>query len=217
MINLREYDNLKDSFKGKYDEKISATRNLRRYENELEENSLLYENALKARVVIQEIAQTTQQELEFHISNLVTLALDIVFPDENINFVTRFVQRRNKTECDLLFEEKGNEYHPLDGSGYGAVDVAAFALRLALWTLDPSSEVIILDEPFRDVSPDLQVKVGEMLKTLSDKIGIQIIMVSHAEDVNIQADKTFVIKKSKGQCYLEGQKKTKPKLKLRKK
>ncbi|MDY6957784.1 MAG: hypothetical protein SVK08_01370 [Halobacteriota archaeon] len=217
MISLREYDNLKDTFKEKYDEKISATRNLRQYKTELEENSLLYENSLKARAVIQEIAQETQKELEFHISNLVTLALDIVFPDENIHFVTRFVQRRNKTECDLLFEENGNEYKPLDGSGYGAVDVAAFALRLALWTLDPSSEVMILDEPFRDVSPDLQSKVGEMLKTLSDRIGIQIIMVSHAEDVNIQADKTFVIKKSKDQCYVEGQKKSKPKLKLRKK
>ena len=217
MINLREYDNLKDIFKEKYDEKISLARNLRQYESELQENSLLYENSLKARVLIQEIAQDTQKELEFHISNLVTLALNIVFPDEEIKFVTRFVQRRNKTECDLLFEENGNEYKPLDGSGYGAVDVAAFALRLALWTLDPSSEVMILDEPFRDVSPDLQSKVGEMLKTLSDRIGIQIIMVSHAEDVNIQADKTFVIKKSKDYSYIEGQKVPKPKLKLRKK
>lgn len=216
MIDLTEYENRQRSFKKKYDEKILLARNFRQYKRELEENETLYTDSIKARAVIQEIAQETQQELEFHISNLVTLALDIVFPDENIHFVTRFVQRRNKTECDLLFEENGNEYKPLDGSGYGAVDVAAFALRLALWTLDPSSEVIILDEPFRDVSPDLQSKVGEMLKSLSDKLQIQILMISHAEDVNIQADKTFVIKKSKGESYVLGQKKPKPKLKLRK-
>ena len=217
MIDLNEFEKLHQSFKVKYDEKLSLARNLHQYKSELVENSAKYENSIKARALIQEIAQETQQEIEFHISNLVTLAISIVFPDDDIKFVTRFVQRRNKTECDLLFEEDGNEYRPLDGSGYGAVDIAAFALRLALWSLNPSSEVMILDEPFRDVSPDLQSRVGEMLKTLSDKLGIQIVMVSHAEDVNIQADKTFIIKKNKNGSYLQGQKVNKPKLKLRRK
>ena len=215
VIDLTAYETIKVSFRNSLNEKIAASRNLLMYRSELEENSVRYENALKARALIQEISQQTQKELEFHISNLVTLAISIVFPDENINFVVRFEKRRNKTECDLLFEENGNEYKPLEGSGYGTVDVAAFALRLALWSLNPSMEIMILDEPFRDVSPDLQDRVGEMVKSLSDKLGLQIIMVSHAEDVNIQADKTFVIKKKNGISYIEGQKINKPKLKLK--
>jgi len=217
VIDLTSYEKIKKSFQDKLTEKITASRNLRVYKNELVENSTKYENALKARALIQEISQETQKELEFHISNLVTLAISIVFPDENINFVARFEKRRNKTECDLLFEEKGNEYKPLEGSGYGTVDIAAFALRLALWSLNPTVEVMILDEPFRDVSPDLQDRVGEMVKTLSEKLGLQIIMVSHAEDINIQSDKTIVVKKSKGRSYIEGQKCNKPTLKLRRK
>lgn len=216
VIDLSSYKKIKESFNDRLNEKIAATRNLRTFKNELVENSVRYDDSLKARALIQEISQQTQKELEFHISNLVTLAISIVFPDENINFIVRFEKRRNKTECDLLFEENGNEYRPLEGSGYGTVDIAAFALRLALWSLNPTVEIMILDEPFRDVSPDLQDRVGEMVKTLSDKLGLQIIMVSHAEDVNIQADKTFVIKKSKGESYIEGQKRNKSKLKLRK-
>jgi ABC-type lipoprotein export system ATPase subunit len=34
-----------------------------------------------------------------------------------------------------------------------------------------------------------------MLKMVSEKLGVQIIMVSHQEDINIAADKTFLAKK----------------------
>lgn len=171
-------------------------------------------DAKKCQAIIQTVAQETQQELEFHISNLVTMALATVFPEEKIKFITKFVVRRNKTECDLLFEERGNTYAPLEGSGYGAVDVAAFALRLSLWALNPTDNVMVLDEPFRNVSPDRQHRVGEMLKSLSEELSLQIILVSHAVDVNIQADKTFTIVRQGDVSKVEG---SKPALKIRKK
>jgi len=34
-----------------------------------------------------------------------------------------------------------------------------------------------------------------MVKELSKRLGIQIIMISHAEEINIAADKTFVTTK----------------------
>ena len=151
-------------------------------------------SADKARVIIQNVAKETQQNLEFHISKLVTTALNSVFPDE-IQFVTRIEIRRKKTECDLLFEEFDQEYNPLKGSGYGPVDVASFALRISFWSLNRNRPTMILDEPFRNVSPDLQYKVSEMLKMISKRLGIQVIMVSHQKDINIAADKTFLATK----------------------
>lgn len=151
-------------------------------------------SADKARIIIQNVAKETQQNLEFHISKLVTTAIDSVFPDE-IQFVTRIEIRRKKTECDLLFKEFDQEYNPLQGSGYGPVDVASFSLRISFWSLNRNRPTMILDEPFRNVSPDLQYKVSEMLKMISERLNIQIIMVSHQEDINIAADKTFLAKK----------------------
>ncbi len=153
-----------------------------------------YDGASKAKVIIQRVAQETQKSLEFHLSHLVTTALAAVFP-EQIEFVARIEVRRGQTECDLLFKEFGQEYHPLEGSGFGPVDVASFALRLTFWSLNRNRPSFALDEPFRNVSPDLQHKVSDMLRMVSDKLGVQIIMVSHHDDVNIAADKTFLARK----------------------
>jgi ABC-type glutathione transport system ATPase component len=148
------------------------------------------EDAQRALAIIQEVAQRTQEKLEFHISSLVTTALESIDPNWP-EFVVKISIRRNRTECDLLFREHGVDQRPEDSSGGGVKDVVSFALRIAYWSLKKNRATFILDEPFRNVSPDLQEKVSEMLKMLSDRLGLQIIMVSHAEDINIAANKTF--------------------------
>ena len=170
------------------------TERITEHSKEIKYWSTRYEASKKASVIIQNVAQETQKNLEFHLSHLVTTALAAVFP-EDIEFVARIEVRRGQTECDLLFKEHGQEYNPLEGSGFGPVDVASFALRVTFWTLKKNRPCFVLDEPFRNVSPDLQHKVSDMLKMVSEKLGLQIIMVSHQEDVNVSADKTFVARK----------------------
>ena len=151
-------------------------------------------DAKQARIVLQEVARITMQNLEFHLSNLVTLALksiDPVWP----KFVAEIVIRRNKTECDLLFEEDGNRYKPIEGAGGGPLDIASFALRITFWSLRKNRHCFILDEPFRFLSADLQGKASEMLKLISDKLKIQIIMISHQENINLCADSVFLVEK----------------------
>ena len=180
------------------DEKKSELSHYKRKSDEiksgLEAATLRAEAMKKARIVIQAVAQETQRNLEYHISEPVTAAIRSVLPDQ-INFIARIELRRGKTECDLLFEEFGEEYKPLKGSGYGAVNIACFAERICFWSLKKNRPTFILDEPFRDVSPDFQYKVSQMVKELSSRMGIQIIMISHAEDINIAADKTFITEK----------------------
>ncbi len=154
-------------------------------------------NSEKALIVVQDVAKETQQRLEFRINKLVTTALAAVFPDPP-EFKARFTIRRNQTECDLLFVENGTEQKPSDSSGGGTIDVASFALRIARWSLNKNRSTLILDEPFRNVSPDLQHKVSEMVRMLSDKIGLQIIMVSHASEVDKAADTVFFVDKIGG-------------------
>jgi DNA repair exonuclease SbcCD ATPase subunit len=148
------------------------------------------EFSTKARAIIQKVARETQQSLEYHVGELVSLALSGIFPDP-YKFVVEFVERRNKAECDLFFERDGERIHPFDASGGGAVDVASFALRSSIWSLGGSRNVLGLDEPFRFLSRDLQPRACEMLREISHRLGLQIIMVTHFPDLIEGADRVF--------------------------
>jgi len=59
------------------------------------------------------------------------------------------------------------------------------------------SNTIVLDEPFRFLSRELQGRAGEMLKLLSQKLGIQFIFVTHVQDLVEAADRVFEVRKKK--------------------
>lgn len=153
----------------------------------------------EARELLAVVALETQEQLRYHISEIVTLAMDAVL-DEPYALEVEFVPKRNKTECELWFSRGGERVKPMDASGGGAVDIAAFALRVAIWSLraQRTRATIILDEPFRFLSSNLQPRAGKMLKELSTRLGIQFIMVTHSEALAESADKIIQVDMRRG-------------------
>jgi len=153
----------------------------------------------QAREIIREVGIKTQEQLSFHIGDITSLALEAVFPNP-YELIAEFVQRRNKTECDLYFVREGEKVDPISASGGGAVDVASFALRIAAWSMQmpKTRNVIILDEPLRFLSEDLQEKASMMIKELSDRLGIQFILITHEPALAEHADKVFKVRLRKG-------------------
>ena len=160
----------------------------------------------KAQSIILSEAALTQGEIEDHISSVVTMALSAVEVDDPRipkppEFVVKAVERRGNTEFDLLFRENSCEQDPLDSSGHGYCNVADYALKIVYKLLEIEyidnsiRRVLILDEPFRDADPQLQYKISEMLNMVSHELSFQQIIVSHAEGVNINADRVFLAEK----------------------
>lgn len=158
----------------------------------------------KAHEIIKEVGYKTQELLQVQISDITSLAMEAVFEDP-YKLEVQFVERRNNNECDLLFERDGQLMKPLDASGGGAVDVAAFALRIASWSLSSPKlrNTIILDEPMRFLSRNLQEKASQMIKQISKKLGIQFIIVTHEAKLTESADRVFEVKNNKGISSLE--------------
>jgi len=153
----------------------------------------------EAKTIIQLVARKTQEELEYRLSELVSLSMSAVF-EEAYELKVSFVIRRDRTECDLTFIRDGEEFNPMTESGGGVVDVASFALRVALWSLSQprTRNVLIMDEPFRFLSTDLQKKASLILKELSRRLNLQMIIVSHSEGLIEGADKVFKVNKVDG-------------------
>lgn len=166
-------------------------------------NKLDYENHLKARGIIQIVSSETQKKLEYQISNLVSSALASVFTNP-YKFNLLFVQRRNKMEADLIFSKDSNETNDLiNTAGGGAVDIASFALRVALWSIKRTRPVMIIDEAFRFLSLDLQQKASDMIKEISSKLNIQVILISHLPGMIKAADKVIEIEQRNGESYVK--------------
>ena len=126
------------------------------------------------------------------------LALESVFPNE-YEFKIEFNVSRGKTDAELVFLDKrtGQTIDPMEASGGGVIDLTCFALRISAWALESGTDnLIIFDEPFKFVSRDLQERAGEILKTLSEKMKLQILMVTHIPEFIEVADKVFEVKKN---------------------
>ena len=198
---MKNYRNKINNMLAVRDDKISSAD---MKDDELCELVVKLKQSEEALHILQHVSKETQSMLEYRISELVTLALASVF-DNPYEFKIKYETKRNKTEASLWFVREGEYVHPLDAAGGGVVDVASFALRVTLWSIaSPKTDnVIVLDEPFKMLSQDLQYKAGKMLKEISDKLGLQFIMVSHVEDLIGEADRVFKVTQKKGISKVE--------------
>lgn len=185
----------------KFDERINrieAKKNLveddlKKKRKDLEAHKQEKKDAEDARTALQIAAKQTQRNLETHFSNLVTNSFEIVF-DNPYKFQTEFVERRNKTECDLWFVRNGKRLRPRFSSGGAVREIASFALRLAYWRLEKSEPIMILDEPFSALHRDRLLKVTETIRYLSNELGLQMIIITHIPEIAQQADKSFDVR-----------------------
>ena len=189
MYDVSSYRNWLEQQKGR---KSQVEKEIQTVKQHIKENKQSLQRHEEAREIIRTVGLRTQQQLQYHISEITTLALEAVY-DDPYQLIAEFVQRRNKTECDLYFERDGMKVDPLSASGGGAVNVAAFALRVASWSMQQpkSQNTLILDEPFANLSVDLLPRACEMLQQISAKLGLQMIIITHAEELEYAADKVF--------------------------
>ncbi len=164
-------------------------------EKEKDYNSLkeYNENLQKARVIVAEAGKYTQSYLKDYIEEMVTTALQAVF-EEDYKFIIDFDIKRNKPEAKISLKIRGEEVDPKDSVGGGILDVASFALRIVLWSIENprSSNTIILDESFKFVHGALE-NVSKMIRELSKKLELQIIIVTQLEELAENADKVFKV------------------------
>lgn len=194
-MEVKEIRRIFEQHRGKLDEAEAKKNSLISEIKALQSDLVDHE---QAQVIIKSVGLATQQQIQFHISDIVSMALEAVFPDP-YKFSVEFIERKNKTECEINFKEGENFVDPMSESGVGATDVAAFALRTAAWSMNVphSRSTIILDEPFKHLSDEYHESASQMIKEISEKMGIQFIIVTHSDVLASHADRVFNVSKRK--------------------
>lgn len=155
----------------------------------------------KAQAIIQLVAKQTQEQLEYSLSEIVSLAMGIVF-DDPYEMKLNFIPKKGKTECEIKFKRNGESFDPMFSAGGGTGNVAANSLRPAILTVSQprARNLLILDEPFPGLKgKEANTKALQMLKTISKELNdMQIIMISDErtdrETIIENADKVFETK-----------------------
>jgi hypothetical protein len=153
--------------------------------NLIEEEKKRIEILEKSRALIMEIGKATQEQVKQYIEDTVTLALQSVY-GHLYKFIVKFEYNKRDQLETYFFLDKGGKLLELrkNTTGGGVVDVCAFSIRMVVWVLDdetPSPPIMIMDEPFKNVSAKFIPSVSEMVKKVSDMLEIQFIIVTHNE------------------------------------
>jgi len=172
---------------------------------QLEEKESRDEDLRKARWVLTEVVKRTQLRFKGYVETLVTKCINTVF-DRDFEFVLNYEIKANKTYIQPLVKEGGNEPQvPKEEMGVGILDLLSFALRVVLWSLERprSRAVFILDEPMRDLGKGkLLDRAGDVLRELSQRLGFQLIVITHEPQLSRIADRTFRIEHDGKHSYL---------------
>ena len=160
---------------------------------ELESAQIKANDIAQAQTILQTIASQTQSMVEEKLSRLVTAALHTVFPESPYDFLIKFEKKRNSTECKLLYKKGDEEFNPLFESGGGTIDIASIALLISFIMIEKKHPVIFLDEAMKHMSKERAKVAAQFLKSVCEKLILQIIMVTHIQELIEYAHKSFEV------------------------
>ncbi len=164
----------------------------------------------EAKDIMNTVSILAQEESKDVIESLVTHAIQSVFGC-NYSFEIESKINRNQPEIFLYVVVDDVKYllrNADDNMSGGVVDIIAFALRIVLWAMHSprTDNVLILDEPFKNLDGERSTLLGEVIREISETFNLQFIIstrLSWLEDIaNVcytvrKKDKISVVEKLK--------------------
>ena len=154
---------------------------------------------VSCREIMNIVSMLTHEKVKEVIECLVTDSLQSVL-DDSYSFRLESTIMRNKAEMTPVVDIDGHSHSLKDELGGGVVDIVSFSLRVILWAIssNKTAGVIILDEPGKFISKDRLFLFGEMIKKLSEMMGIQFIIITHEDELSVYADRSFMVVNNNG-------------------
>jgi len=181
VIKNKEYD------KNRIEEEILL------YKNKLVEKKKHYETVCKVQLLLQNSANEIQNALKIFITGINQQALDIAFPGYTFNM--EFTTKNNVSFAGIYVENHGRKQKPMDSNGGGLSNIIAICSQMGAKKMSHTRDVILADQPMKDLSKGPKEELAmEMLKTITEDMGLQYIMISHISSQIDSADKTITVK-----------------------
>ena len=196
LSSLRQKIYKAEGARGQLKDRLSITK------RSLKVDKFRIQSIEKAQALVQHTAQETQEQLRYHVEDIVNSALDTCYPGK-YKFIMNFEIKRGRTECSLLVDKDGELLSPLDDNGGGLCDIIGLGLRPSAWVLNKTDNFMVLDEPFKLCDKNLRKLAGHILKQLSQKLELQLLIISHDDSIINIADRIFQVTMKDGKSKVE--------------
>lgn len=129
--------------------------------------------------------QWLEDSIEKNVSSmadLATVGLNYIISDQSLTFSINQEHKYNRVAMKFRVVQDGIEGDPLASFGGGAAVVISLILRLCVMQRLKMSNLLILDESMVALANQYVPMAGEFMRQLSEKTGINILMVTHNQE-----------------------------------
>lgn len=185
-----------------YESLVSQITNVDNQINTLEENIKFNE---ELTMIFTESAKVMRDKAKAHFEKIVTDALQFVTQDSTCKFIIEESIIRGKPAYEFYIETMVNgevcKQKPEDSCGGGFIDIISVTAKVAYLKIFNNPKIMNvcfqMDEPGKMISEQMSVKFAEYIKFLGKQFGLQIIMITHNENIAVMADESFIVTKNR--------------------
>jgi len=156
-------------------------------ETRLESRKQKIETIREAHDFVEKVASGRRTDMKDKIQLVVTEALKIIYGPE-YELILNYSSKANRSCLDIEVKKStkdGDVIRDMSGFGGGVSDTISVPMRIAIICGAGQDRIMVLDEAFKHVDDDRMEFVGEFLKSISLKMGMQIILLSqHQKLIN---------------------------------
>jgi hypothetical protein len=142
------------------------------------------------------------------VQKLQTEGLKDIFFDQNLEVKAEVEQSRGKVSVNLLTVENRSDGSQVEGNpetsfGGSVSTIQSILLRVTVMVRRDMRPLLLLDETLAAVADRYVDRAANFLSILADRLGIDILMISHDDALVNAANRAYRIKKVKDQAKFE--------------
>lgn len=146
---------------------------------------------------IQKIAFEQRQEVKQKVQRLITSCLQQVY-DDSYSVQFNYGIKGSKTSVDIILVRKCKDgmtvRRGIQGIGGGVADSISLPLKLIVLLNDKQfDKILVTDQPGKHLDLQRVPRFANFIKRISEQLGIQIIMSSHHEVMDVFADSVNLV------------------------
>ena len=206
MENIKELLKLRtDELKKRQTENNLLLRQIQDNEESIERSKTALTIGQEALQFLEDLANSRRGNMGDKIKEIITQALRLIYgPDYSVDMIYAVKNNRSFLDFEVIKKTKaGKVNRTMDGFGGGVADCISVPLRLlVLLGSKQTDRVCILDECYKHVNPERIELVSEFIKEITNKLDIQIIMCSHHEAMQEQANVVYEIADDNGKSVV---------------